>query len=140
MCEDPRQTIERAAEQVSNGTGIRTLDDVINVATQYSTFGLVGFEDGKIKAGVTTRAVDEGIGEVTGRNLNRKANMEAKDAVAAEAAARAKDLADRRARKARLDVQASTEAGLILNSQDAQQRTQLLGQAEAGMTRDFLGL
>ena len=151
MCEDPRKTVDRAVEDttnniksvtdpLSNATGIRTVDDVINVGTQYLTYGTVGYKDGKFGAGVTTRAIDEGVGEMTGRNLNRKAAMEAKDAVAAEAAARRQDSADKQARRARLDVQASTEAGLITGSQNAQQRSQLLGQAEAGMTRDFLGL
>jgi hypothetical protein len=140
MCEDPRKAVERVTDQVSNATGIRTVDDVINVGTQYLTYGLVGYEDGKFGAGVTTRAADEGIGEVTGRNQARKANMDAKDAVAAEAAARRQDMADQKARKARLDVQTSVEAGLLTNSVSAQQRSQLLGQAEAGMTRDFLGL
>lgn len=140
MCEDPRTAIARVGDQVSNATGIRTADDFFDAAANFLTLGLVGVEDGKITKGVVTRAADEGIGELTARNQARKANMEAKDAIAAEAAARAKDLADKRARKARIDLQTSVEAGLITSSQTAQQRNQLLGQAEAGMTRDFLGL
>ena len=134
------ETDSDAGDAISNATGIRTIDDVINVGTQYLTHGLVGYDDGKFGAGVTTRAIDEGIGEVSGRNQARKAGMDAKDAVAAEAAARARQLAEERTRKQRLDVQTSVEAGLITGSQTAQQRSQLLGQAEAGMTRDFLGL
>jgi len=116
------------------------IDTAINAGLNYITAGLVGYEDGKIKAGVLTRAVDEGIGEVTGRNQGRKRNMEAADAVAADGVARAQQLADEQKRKQRLDVEASVNAGLLTQSQSSQSRNQILSSAESSMTKDFLGL
>ena len=143
MCEDPRKTVERAVQDVGTAVGadLNSPEGLMDVLLQTATLGIAGVDsDGKIKKGVASRWGDETMGEITGQNAARKARMEAKDAVTAEAAARAKQLSDEQRRRARLDVDASTEAGLLTASDSSQQRSQLLGQAEAGMSRDFLGL
>lgn len=52
-----------------------SLGDLINVGTQYLTFGLVGYDKkkGKLEAGFLAHAADEGVGELTGRNRSRAA-------------------------------------------------------------------
>lgn len=112
---------------------------IVNAASNYLTWGLVGFEDGKFGAGLTTRAVDEGIGEVTGRNVARKQMMETQDQIRAERQLREGELRDQQAAAERDDVAASNRA-----------RASRGGRGGAGgdsdgagigaTTQDFLGL
>lgn len=50
-----------------------------NVAVNAATAGLVGYDaqSGKLKKGVQIKMADEGLGEVTGRNMKRKMMNEA---------------------------------------------------------------
>lgn len=71
---DPGEDLKNLAED--------PVGTIASGLVNYGTFGLVGYEDGKLKAGVTTRATDEGIGEISGRNLGREAAQDAKNAIA----------------------------------------------------------
>ena len=58
------------------------VDTLIGGLINYTTAGTVGYEGGKlITAGVTARALDEGVGELTGRNIARKQAMNTQDAI-----------------------------------------------------------
>ena len=104
-----------------------------------ATFGLVGFEDGKLKSGVTTRAVSEGIGEVSGRNVARKQAMNAEDAVkAAKADAenrRQFDLQRQEAQERQLSGMAATQSRAAQGGS-----TTGTSSVEQQMAVDFLGL
>jgi hypothetical protein len=113
------------------------MDDAINIATQFVTLGTVGYEGGRAKKGVTIQAIDEGVGELSGRNMQRKALMETKDEANRQKALLAQQAKDEQTLKERQDVQASQYAGAIRASAQAQQRN-LLGTPNPA--RDFLGL
>jgi hypothetical protein len=110
---------------------------VVNVATNFATLGLVGMDDnGNFGAGAVARAVDEGVGELTTRNLQRRALNEAEDRMAAEQAARAQEIADEREFARQQDVRASQQVAAIRRTAQSRQ------DAVLGFTgeRDFLGL
>lgn len=120
----------------NSGSG---LDNLIDIATQVSTFGLAGYKDGKFGVGTIPHGALEGVGEISGRNQARKALFDQKDTLAVESAARAKQLVDEQTRKQQQDVQASQTAGALQTSAAQQQRSQL-GSASGNLTSDFLGL
>lgn len=55
----------------------QALNTLANVAVNVATLGVVGVDEGGggLKAGAVARAVDEGVGELTTRNLQRRASM-----------------------------------------------------------------
>lgn len=118
-----------------------TADPVGKIAdayTQMATGGAVGYDSktGKLKEGYSSHAVDEGLGEVTGRNAARAANDEQRTAAAKAAAdKKAQDEADQR-RKGMLDTQASNYAGSVRDSAE-QIRAKNLGSTPQ---TDYLGL
>jgi len=111
-----------------------------NVAVNLLTGGLVGYDNGQVQAGVVTRGLVEGTGELTGANQARRANNLAEQALA-DQRAEAERLRKEQIEKMRLnDVAASRKAG------QAQTNAYLTSSAAAGvqaynnLTRDFLGL
>lgn len=114
------------------------VNTLANAAVNYTTFGLVGYENGKLTKGGTINALDEGIGELTGRNAARKTQMETKDAVQAERVARNQQIKDENAAKGRRAVSASKYAASVRNSSTAVQNN-TLGNASSSLTKDFLG-
>lgn len=125
-------------EQEVNNLRENPLNTILNWATNYATGGVVGFDGKGFTPGVTTRAVTEGVGEVSGRNDARKANMEAKDALRDEKVARAKMAADELARRQREDLAASSAAGSLRDK--AQQQVSKQGFLGNDPSQDFLGL
>ena len=107
---------------------------LINVATA----GTVEFEDGKIAAGVSVRAIDEAVGELTGRNIARKQAMVTQDAINEQRTQAARDRAtqvqQQEARERQLSGMAKQKTGA------AQGSTSSLGGVEQQMAVDFLGL
>lgn len=91
-----------------NGQNLGTT--ILNAAMNYATYGLVGFEDGKIGKGMLTRGIDEGVGELTGRNMQRKMLMESQDKVREEHTIRNQELADQQQQMQNADMQASNAA------------------------------
>lgn len=132
--DDVTKTVNNGAK--SMGFTGDPLADITNFAVNYWTSGLVGMKDGKITKGVLTNAVDEGVGEVTGRNAARKELMNNNDRVEAERLARAKELKDKQALDARNDLAASNAAGAKTQSLG----TDLAMQADQKLSKDFLGL
>lgn len=120
-----------------------SLDFALNVATQYLTYGAVGYENGKFGKGITTRALDESIGEITGRNAMRKQMMDS-NAAADKAAAQAKlDAQNEALQRYRADVAASRSAQAIRNTATARASGGGGGTASGAlgsdMEKDFLG-
>lgn len=95
----------------SGGGGKSILDDVVNVATQVSTFGTIGYEGGRFGQGMWTNAADEAIGEVTGRNASRDALYEQRRTLDAEVARRQQEMQDQLTRRGQDDLAASNAAG-----------------------------
>ncbi len=126
---------------VNQATGGASWEDVLfNTVTN----GILGFDTqtGGIKAGVITRGVTEGIGELTGANQARAANNRAEQLIAEQRAEAARLREEELARLRRNDVSASRAAG-------RSQRAAFYGAgsgfgADSGafnnLTRDFLGL
>lgn len=70
---------------MDGGGGDNFFEEAVNtiadVGVNYMTMGLVGYEDGQIKKGVVTRGVDEAVGELTGRNMQRDVLYQQRTAV-----------------------------------------------------------
>ena len=81
-----------------------------NIATNFATFGLAGYSNGGISEGVVTHAADEGIGQVTGRNMQRAALNQAGDAQIAAQKAADTLVANTNFQDRQRDVQASSAA------------------------------
>lgn len=133
-------TVDESGVHKSDDNKSNPLETVFDLATQYSTFGLVGSKDGKGTKGVVTNLLDEGIGEVSGRNAARKQMMENKDLLNEAAIAKAQQLKDEQARKGRLDIEASQQAGFLRDQAAAQQRNLLGTSSGSDMAKDFLGI
>lgn len=114
------------------GTALASVqNDPVNAALNIMTGGLVGSEG----PGVAITGSDELIGELSGRNLQRKAQMEAKDAIKAEQAAKRVEIKNEQDKRMRQDVSASTRAGSRRNAQMNKNKVALGNQEQ-----DFLGL
>lgn len=133
---DPIGDIRKEIDSVSEGN---PLSAILDWSVQYMTQGIIGRDKktGDIKKGYATQTLDEGIGEVSGRNAARKQIMEAKDNLAQEKLDRAQLLREEQDRKKRQDISASSQAGLLRDQAAVKQR-KLLGSADP--SRDFLGL
>ena len=114
------------------------VDTLVSGLVNYATYGTVGYENGKISRGVTIRALDETVGEVTGRNVARKQAMNTQDAINEQRAQAAKD------RQTQIQQQEARERQLSgrakQNNNTAQGSTGSLGGIEQQMAADFLGL
>lgn len=121
------------------------LSTSVDVAAQVTTGSLAGYDTrtGKVKEGLAiqgargaVKGLDEGLGEITGRNLQRKAIMEAKDRLAVESAAKATELKNEADRKMQQDINASNYAAATRTTA-ASQKKNLLG---GSPVKDFLGI
>lgn len=122
------------------------LGALADAAVQISTGGIAGIDptNGKFnwRGGAVGHAVDEGLGEITGRNLAREQAGQAQHAAELEAAARAQDLKDRQNQQMQEDINASSQIAAIRGTAGGGRspsalRFQTLGNSD---TRDFLGL
>lgn len=114
------------------------IDTAISALVNVATVGTVGFEDGRIAPGVSVRAIDETIGELSGRNIARKQAMVTQDAINEQriqaARDRATEVQQQEARERQLSGMAKQKTGA------AQGSTSSLGGVEQQMAVDFLGL
>jgi hypothetical protein len=115
------------------------VDTAINVGTQWSTGGLVGYEEGRLKQGAVTRGVDEAIGEVTGRNMARDQAWLAQQRLDQEAADRARMLANEAEARRLADLQASFAGGRGRGTAGSKGGRSMAYQPLGSQT-DFLGL
>ena len=115
------------------------VDTLIGGLINAATAGTVGYEGGKqLIAGIGVRALDEGIGELTGRNIARKQAMNTQDALNEQRIQVARDrqtqMQQQEARERQLSGMAKQKSGT------AQGSTGSLGGVEQQMAVDFLGL
>lgn len=124
----------------------KVLDKTANIALQFYTTGLVGMKDGKLTKGTLTKWADEGLGEITGRNVARKAANQQEQAIADEKSARLLQDANEQKQKAGLDRQASNTAQSIRSTQQTMSTAQSTQNTIArtgrlgGDEQNFLGL
>lgn len=92
--------------------GLHSAGDALNLGAQYLTFGAVGYDaqTGKLKMGATTHALDETVGEVTGRNIQREALHKQEDALSQAQQDAATQTANSNLNKMRTDIQSSYAA------------------------------
>lgn len=113
---------------------------IASAIVNYGTYGLLGYEDGKISQGVSTRAIDETIGGLSGRNIARKQAMQTQDAINAAKTEQEKE------RLRQLQLQEANERMLSLRGASQSRRSQggsggIGGSGvEQQMATDFLGL
>jgi hypothetical protein len=134
----------------SGGTGIKEIDNfskdplgaAANLYVNVVSGGYLSYEDGKLGRGALGgRMLDEGLGEITGRNLAREEAGKADARVNAEAAARAQDRKDQLAQAEADDRTASFQARGSRNSAIARSRSSALRFNPLGSDeKDFLGL
>lgn len=128
-------------------TGVKEIDNfakdpvgaLVNTMLQIGTVGTVGYnrDNGGITKGATIRAADEGLGELTGRNLAREESAKADARIEAEKKAREKEKANELVQLEREDRSASYAA------QGAQSFGSMRGfrkKLSMGDEKDFLGM
>lgn len=115
--------------------------DPLGAFVDFTTRGLVSYDSkkGKLKKGATVRAVDETVGELTGRNMARKQAGLAAEAIRDEKAARLQDIANQREAKRQQDLAASQQAA-GLRRKSVKKATQSSTSMTDSVTTDFLGL
>lgn len=122
---------------MSSGTGVGFLDDVVNVATQISTAGTVGYGKQGVKKGITTEAAVDVTKEITGAKAAEEANAMARDQF---------NLATEQAKQDRLNSQTAAKNGQIAASNSAgaargsASSTTKRANTPVGDVSDFLGL
>lgn len=142
--EQAKKDVNNAADTIGISTGGNFFEDVansyVNVTTRILTGGDMGYKDGKF-TGTPFRALNETVGEVTGRNQARQALNEARDAAQEEKKVKLQEISNENKRKESQDIQSSQRAASI-RATVAAQRNNLLGGSGArlGGTRDFLGI
>lgn len=114
-------------------------DDLTKAFVDAALGGLASYnsETGSLEKGHGIRATDEAVGEVTGKNMQRKAMMDAKDAVSEEKQNRANQLKDEQTRKFQKDVSSSSAAQATRDTGAALTKNYL---GSPGPEKDFLGL
>jgi hypothetical protein len=123
-------------------------NDTLNVLTNIATYGLVGIDgngNASFGSGALTRGVTEGVGELTGRNLQRRALAEANDKADVEQRQQATDLKNQQLNDYRADVLASRSAQGVRDTAVARgtsgaAATGVTGQPLGGDEKDLLGL
>lgn len=104
-----------------------------NAAVNISTLGTVGYKDGKFIDGVYTRALDEGIGEISGRNKGRDAIDQQKTALRDAKKAEEEEQETLIGRRRDQDILASRAAAIA-------RRRGSLGLGGDGLQADLLGV
>lgn len=124
---------------VYQATGGASAEDI---AVNLLTGGLLGYDDGQIKAGMVTRNATEGIGELTGANAARAANNRAEQLLAEQRAEADRLRQEELARLRRNDISASRAAGGAQRRAIYSAGSGLGGETGAfnNLTKDFLGL
>lgn len=114
---------------------------ISNAVINMTTGGLVGMQDGKLGEGYASHAVDEGIGEISGRNVARKQMMNESDAVTAEQVQRIKDLQNQQLQNQQNDVTSSNAAAASIKAQNRNNGIpDSMTNSQMSLTKDFLGL
>lgn len=138
------QTVRGAGQLAGEGPNSNGLGTLLNVATQYATGGLLGYNasSGSFGEGVFTHAADEGLGAIDGRNVARDALATQQSALDADAAQQAQDLKNTQLLNQQAAETASTSAQA--NQAQVQSSSQaVLGSYAQGTSpdeRNFLGL
>lgn len=124
----------------------RVVNDVIDVAVNYATWGAVGYKDGKLSEGISTQAVragargiDEALGEITGRNIAREQLNLQKQQLADEKVRLEKQRKDALSQAQQQD-QAASQAAAGARVRNPQLAKVTVGQDVLGDQQDFLGV
>lgn len=116
------------------------LDNLVEVASQVVTGGVAKYRDGKWDQGWSGNMVDEGLGEITGRNMARQKTYEDRVKLEEEKIARDKEIADERERQHLQDTEKSQTAASY-GKMNALMRSGPVAQSNAlADEKDFLGL
>lgn len=110
--------------------------NVGDLVKKTANIGLFSYDPatGKFGKGTAGGLLDEGIGEITGRNVQRKALMEQRDQITAAATEQRNLRDEERLRRQREEVRTSNFAASIRERAIARSRKAL-----GGSTTDFLG-
>jgi hypothetical protein len=133
---------ERTKNTVKKNINTDALNDFVSFAVGAAAMGSIKYDPstGKtdLRAPAAWRWTDEAVGEVSGRNMTRKAMREADKQLAAEKAAMDKELRDKRLFDYRMDVNASRNAEAIRKT--SQSRLKASSSDNSFGETDFLGL
>lgn len=126
--------VSNLTEELSNNL---LRGDLANAAVQVGTLGTAGLKDGQFSKGVMAQALDEGLGEISGRNVARAALNDQRDALRQEKVRKEQVQREEQERKRKMDVQASLSAQ---RSTVTGKGVDELGDSDLLGERDFLGL
>lgn len=130
---DPLEDVKKMAED--------PVGTIVSAMVNFATSGIVGFENGKFTPGVTTRAVDEAAGNITGRNIARKQAMETQDMITEQKLAAEKEKAGRLQQQEQTERQASMRSASSSRRSGTGSNGGIGGSGiEQQMAIDFLGL
>lgn len=126
---------------MSSGTGSGILDDVVNGATQLTTFGLAGYGSGGLKTGVTGTPAVAGLKDITGATAAEEANAQARDQFNQNTAAAATDRSNAQLQDQRNQIASSQSAAAAVATSSANPNNNTSGGKRiTGDVSDFLGL
>lgn len=120
----------------------KPLEKTFRNLMSFATLGALDPNTGEfdIKKNVIVRAADETLGEITGRNMARKAGFEAKDALEMSKAQAAEEKKRELERKKAQDTMASQVAGSMKEAARAKAQSTPGVAGYQGPVTDFLGL
>lgn len=121
---------------MSSGTG-GPLDDLLNVATQISSFGLVGFGDKGVKKGVVSDVGIKGVKDITGATAAEEANQMARDQFEQQTAATKQDRLNAQTANKNANIAASNGVGAMRSTGTKNNKS---SSANIGDVKDFLGI
>lgn len=121
-----------------SGSNSNPLEDVLNVATQWSTLGLVGYDKKGFKAGVTGEPIVEGTKEITGAAAAEEANAMAREQFEQQTAAANQDRENAKIANQRANLTASQTASAARNISTKNNKKS--SSTPIGDVTDFLGI
>lgn len=140
---DPFSEVTGAFTDIASGNIGRGLAKFAAFATDPTGALYTLDNNGKLKKGWLAHAGDEGLGEVTGRNVQREMMHKQEKALADQQAQEAQQQADELKKKQMQDTQTSLSAQSLVNPTSAtynQKLAALQNNSKLGGQTDFLGL
>ena len=115
-------SIQEIQDTISNAA-----DTFTQVASNFMSAGMVEYKQstGSVKKGVNAKVIDEGVGEVTGRNAYREANADARENFRKAEESQKKLIDDERQRRFRSEKSASNYADSVRSRAESRARKSL---------------
>lgn len=136
--------VDNFMDNVGDGLNFLMSEDFTNAFVNTATGGVLGYDDGNFEKGFLTRGIDEGIGELTGRNIQRRMANLTEQQIAEQKRQYAQDRKDAVNRQKQYETTASQRAASRKGGSTGSSGYSNGGgdgvETEGRMATDFLGL